>query len=330
MKYNLLASVLVLAGCTAIMPTATQHFDLEAHRGGRGLAPENTLAAFSNAVDMGVTTLELDIGLTSDGVVVISHDTSLNPDHTRDASGAWLAPRSGAPIRTLTLAQLQTYDVGRINPASNYGKQFALQIPRDGERIPTLASLFAQVQARGAEAATVRFNIETKIDPSKPDETAAPEPMVRALLAEIDKANMAGRVTIQSFDWRTLTLVGKLAPQMPRAYLTTPRTLKDSRWTDGLDAASFASVPQMVRAASANAPGPVVWSPAFADLTPEVIREAHKLGLKVLPWTVNQRADMQRLMDWGADGIITDYPDILRDLMRERGLSLPPPGRNAS
>ncbi|MDR6521931.1 MULTISPECIES: glycerophosphodiester phosphodiesterase [Variovorax] len=330
MKYTLLASVLVLAGCTAIMPTATQHFDLEAHRGGRGLAPENTLAAFSNAVDMGVTTLELDIGLTSDGVVVISHDTSLNPDHTRDASGAWLAPRSGAPIRTLTLAQLQTYDVGRINPASNYGKQFALQIPRDGERIPTLASLFAQVQARGAEAATVRFNIETKIDPSKPDETAAPEPMVRALLAEIDKANMAGRVTIQSFDWRTLTLVGKLAPQMPRAYLTTPRTLKDSRWTDGLDAASFASVPQMVRAASANAPGPVVWSPAFADLTPEVIREAHKLGLKVLPWTVNQRADMQRLMDWGADGIITDYPDILRDLMRERGLSLPPPGRNAS
>ena len=327
MKYTLLASVLVLAGCTAIMPTATQHFDLEAHRGGRGLAPENTLAAFSNAVDMGVTTLELDIGLTSDGVVVISHDTSLNPDHTRDASGAWLAPRSGAPIRTLTLAQLQTYDVGRINPASNYGKQFALQIPRDGERIPTLASLFAQVQARGAEAATVRFNIETKIDPSKPDETAAPEPMVRALLAEIDKANMAGRVTIQSFDWRTLTLVGKLAPQMPRAYLTTPRTLKDSRWTDGLDAASFASVPQMVRAASANAPGPVVWSPAFADLTPEVIREAHKLGLKVLPWTVNQRADMQRLMDWGADGIITDYPDILRDLMRERGLSLPPPGR---
>ena len=330
MKYNLLASVLVLAGCTAIMPTATQHFDLEAHRGGRGLAPENTLAAFSNAVDMGVTTLELDIGLTSDGVVVISHDTSLNPDHTRDASGAWLAPRSGAPIRTLTLAQLQTYDVGRINPASNYGKQFALQIPRDGERIPTLASLFAQVQARGAEAATVRFNIETKIDPSKPDETAAPEPMVRALLAEIDKANMAGRVTIQSFDWRTLTLVGKLAPQMPRAYLSTPRTLKDSRWTDGLDAASFASVPQMVRAASANAPGPVVWSPAFADLTPEVIREAHKLGLKVLPWTVNQRADMQRLMDWGADGIITDYPDILRDLMRERGLSLPPPGKNAS
>jgi glycerophosphoryl diester phosphodiesterase len=329
MKYPLLVAALWIAGCTAMAPTAKQHFDLQAHRGGRGLAPENTLAAFSNAVDLGVTTLELDIGLTADNVVVISHDTSLNPDHTRDANGNWLAPKSGAAIRSLTLAQLQTYDVGRLNPASDYGKQFALQQPRDGERIPTLAALFAQVQARGANAAMVRFNIETKIDPNKPDETAAPEPMVRALLAEIDKAGMGSRVTIQSFDWRTLALVGQLAPQLPRAYLTTPRTLKDSRWTAGIDPAGFASVPQMVRAASANAPGPVIWSPAFADLTPAVIKEAQKLGLKVLPWTVNQRADMLRLMDWGSDGLITDYPDVLRDLMRDRGLSLPPPGKAA-
>jgi glycerophosphoryl diester phosphodiesterase len=180
MKNALLAAAMLIAGCASIAPAAKQHFDLEAHRGGRGLAPENTLAAFDNAIDLGVSTLELDIGLTADGVVVISHDTSLNPDHTRDASGNWLAPKSGAAIRTLTLAQLQTYDVGRLNPSSNYGKQFALQRGRDGERIPTLAALFARVQARGAEAATVRFNIETKIDPTRPAETAAPEPMVRA------------------------------------------------------------------------------------------------------------------------------------------------------
>lgn len=328
MKHTLLAATLVLAGCAALAPAPRQHFDLQAHRGGRGLAPENTLAAFDNAVDLGVSTLELDIGLTADGVVVVSHDTSLNPEHTRDARGAWLAPKSGAAIRSLTLAQLQTYDVGRLDPASNYGKQFALQRPRDGERIPTLASLFARVQARGAEAATVRFNIETKIDPTKPDETAAPEAMVRALLGEIDKAGMGPRVTVQSFDWRTLALVGQLAPQLPRAYLTTARTLKDSRWTAGLDAGSFASVPQMVKAASAGSTAAVTWSPAHADLTPAAIKEAHRLGLTVLPWTVNQRADMQRLMDWGADGIITDYPDMLRDLMRERGLSLPPPGKN--
>lgn len=327
MKYPVLAAALLIAGCAAILPTARQHFDLQAHRGGRGLAPENTLAAFSQAIDLGVTTLELDIGLTADGVVVISHDTALNADHTRDANGAWLASKTGPAVRSLTLAQLQSYDVGRLNPASNYGKQFALQQPRDGERIPTLAALFDHVRARGASAATLHFNIETKIDPTRPDDTAAPEPMVRALLAEIDKAQMAGRVTIQSFDWRTLALVGQLAPQLPRAYLSSPRTLKDSRWTAGLNAADFASTPQLVKAAAGKSGAPVAWSPAFADLTPAAIKEAQKLGFKVLPWTVNQRADMLRLMDWGVDGIITDYPDVLRDLMRERGLSLPPPGK---
>jgi len=327
MKYPLVAAALLVAGCAAILPTAKQHFDLQAHRGGRGLAPENTLAAFSNAIDMGVTTLELDIGLTADGVVVISHDTTLNADHTRDANGAWLASKAGPAVRSLTLAQLQSYDVGRLNPASNYGKQFVLQQPRDGERIPTLAALFDHVRARGANAATVRFNIETKIDPTRPDETAAPEPMVRALLAEIDKAQMGGRVTVQSFDWRTLALIGQLAPQLPRAYLSSARTLKDSRWTAGLNAADFSSTPQLVKAAAGNAGAQVTWSPAYNDLTPAAIKEAQKLGLKVLPWTVNQRADMLRLMDWGVDGIITDYPDVLRDLMRERGLSLPPPGK---
>ena len=330
MKYPLLAAALLIAGCAAVLPKAKQHFDLEAHRGGRGLAPENTLAAFSKAIDLGVNTLELDIGLTADGVVVISHDTTLNPDHTRDANGAWLAPQSGATVRSLTLAQIQGYDVGRLNPASNYGKQFALQIPQDGERIPTLAALFDHVRARGAAAATVRFNIETKIDPTKPDETAAPEPMVRALLAEIDKAQMGGRVTVQSFDWRTLALVGQLAPQLPRAYLSSARTLKDSRWTAGLDSTNFTATPQLVKAASGKSAGPVIWSPAYNDLTPAAIKEAQGLGFKVLPWTVNQRADMLRLMDWGVDGIITDYPDGRRDLMRERGLSLPPPGKAAS
>lgn len=330
MKIPLLTAALLIAGCAAILPTAKQHFDLQAHRGGRGLAPENTLAAFSRAIDLGVTTLELDIGLTADGVVVISHDTALNADHTRDANGAWLASKMGPAVRSLTLAQLQSYDVGRLNPASNYGKQFALQQPRDGERIPTLAALFDHVRARGASAATVRFNIETKIDPTRPDDTAAPEPMVRALLAEIDKAQMGGRVTIQSFDWRTLVLVGQLAPQLPRAYLSSPRTLKDSRWTAGLNAADFASTPQLVKAAAGKAGAPVAWSPAYADLTPAAIKEAQKLGFKVLPWTVNQRADMLRLMDWGVDGIITDYPDVLRDLMRERGLSLPPPGKTGT
>ncbi len=299
-------------------------FDLQAHRGGRGLAPENTLAAFAHAMDLGVTTLELDIGLTADDVVVVSHDTALNPDHTRDATGAWLGA-TGPAIRSLTLAQLQVYDVGRLNPSSAYGKPFAGQQPRDGERIPTLAALFALVKSRGDDgAANVRFNIETKIDPTRPDDTAAPEPMVRALLAEIDKAGMATRVTVQSFDWRTLAIVGQRAPQLPRAYLTSPRTLKDSRWTAGLDAGAVGgSAPQLVKRAAGDAKAPVTWSPTFADLRAEQVTEAHALGLLVLPWTVNQRADMARLVDMRVDGVITDFPDVLRAVLQERGMPLP-------
>ncbi len=317
---HFLLATLVLTGCAASPGSAERSFDLQAHRGGRGLMPENTLAAFSHALDIGATTLELDTGLTADGVVVVAHDTTLNPDLTRDASGAWLAAR-GPAIRSLTLAQLQRYDVGRINPASNYGKQFASQLPRDGERIPTLAQLFERVRERGANQ--VQFNIETKLDPAKPDETASPEAMVRALLAEIDKAGMARRVTIQSFDWRTLVLVGQLAPQMPRAWLTSARTLKDSRWTAGLRVEDFGSIPQLVKAAAGARSGPVIWSPVATELTPALVKEAHSLGFRVLPWTVNQRADMARLIDAGVDGLITDYPDVLRELMLGRGLPLP-------
>ena len=295
-------------------------FDLQAHRGGRGLAPENTLAAFARATGMGVDTLELDIGLTADGVVVISHDTSLNPDHTRDAQGQWLAAK-GPAIRSLTLAQLQHYDVGRLRPGSDYGRQFASQIAVDGQRIPTLAALFEQV--RGLPSSKVRFNIETKVDPTLPDETATPEAMADALVAEIERVGMADRVTIQSFDWRSLARVAQRAPGIARAYLTSGRTLADPRWTLGMDLASHGSPAQLVKAAAGASKAPVTWSPAYRDLTQAQVQEAHKLGLLVLPWTVNARADMARLIDWGVDGIITDYPDVLRDLLRERGMALP-------
>ena len=320
-------AIAILAGCALpppAPPAPKPAIDLEAHRGGRALRPENTLSAFTNAVGIGVTTLELDIGLTADDVVVISHDMALNPNHTRDANGNFLRG-TGPTIRSLTLAQLQRYDVGLIDPASDYGKPFRKQLPFDGERIPTLASLFERMKALGADQ--VRFNIETKVDPTHPATTASPEQMVRALLAEIDKAGMAQRVTIQSFDWRTLNLVGVAAPQMPRAYLSSPATLRDPRWTAGLRLEDFGgSVPKLVKAAAEQAGngGPVIWSPAFNDLTLAQVKEAHALGLGVLPWTVNERPDMNRLLDWGVDGLITDDPAILRDLLGERNITLPP------
>nr|WP_279343609.1 glycerophosphodiester phosphodiesterase [Variovorax terrae] len=292
---------------------------MQAHRGGRGLAPENTLAAFEHALEIGVTTLELDVGITVDGVAVVSHDPYLNPAITRDASGQWLAAK-GPLIKSLTLAQLQTYDVGRINPASPYAAQFGTQAPRDGQRVPTLASLFALVKNYGADG--VRFNIETKLNPSQPGDTVGVEAMTRTLLQAVRDAGMARRVTVQSFDWRSLQLVQQLAPEIPTVYLTVQAgandNTRDSAWTAGFQLGQHGSVPRLVKAA-----GGAVWSPNAGAVTEALVKEAQALGLQVIPWTVNNPADLQRLMDWGVDGLITDYPDRLRELMRERGLPLP-------
>lgn len=306
----------LLAAALALPASA---FDLQAHRGGRGLMPENTLAAFDNALDLGVDTLELDVGITADGVVVVSHDPYLNPAITRDANGQWLAAK-GPLIRTLTLAQLQAYDVGRINPANDYAKQFTTQQPRDGQHVPTLASLFAQVKARGADR--VRFNIETKLNPLQPDDTVAPEAMTRALLQVVREAGLAQRVTIQSFDWRSLQLVQQIAPEIPTVYLTIQTAnndnVRDPRWTAGLEFAKHGSAPALVKAA-----GGKVWSPNGGAVTQALVDEAHRLGLRVVPWTINAPADLARLLDWGVDGLITDYPDRLRAVLRERGQPLP-------
>src|SRR4051794_11965801 len=133
-------------------------FDLEAHRGGRALLPENTLPAFANALSMGVDTLELDVGITADGEVVVSHERGLNPDITRDASGAYVAA-PGTPFVKLRLADVRTYDVGQIRPDSPYEKQFPHQRPLPRAPIPTLSQLFALVRQSGQTR--LRFHVQT-------------------------------------------------------------------------------------------------------------------------------------------------------------------------
>jgi glycerophosphoryl diester phosphodiesterase len=285
-----------LAGIAALLCVVPAFaIDLQGHRGARGLAPENTLPAFQRALEIGVTTLELDVGVTRDGVVVISHDTVLNPDHTRDASGAFL-DRPGPAIHALTWAELQAYDVGRLKPGTDYARGFPEQKPVDGTRIPRLADLFELVKRSGDRQ--VRFDIETKLNPSKPDETPSPEAFARAVVEEIRKAGMASRSTVQSFDWRTLHVVQKIAPEIPTAYLTRNN-----------------SVPKKIKA-----DGGSIWSAYFGDLNAQLVKEAQALGLKVLAWTVNEPAMMAQIIDLGVDGLITDRPDLARKLLEERGL----------
>ncbi|PZO12562.1 MAG: glycerophosphodiester phosphodiesterase [Burkholderiales bacterium] len=295
-------------------------FDAQGHRGARGLAPENTLAGIEQALSIGVTTLEFDVVLSAEGVPVVSHDTTPNPDITRDASGKWLQSR-GKPFNQLSLEQIASLDVGRINPSSRYARDFQNQAPQDGERIPTLASLFERVKRLGA--GHVRFNIELKMDPRRLNESPEPDAFVRAVMAVINSHGMGSRTTLQSFDWRVLKAGQTLAPGMPLSFLSAqlPRfnTLADGEWTSGLKLADFTDAPTMVAAA-----GGKLWSPHFNDLSQTTLTRARALNLRVIPWTVNETSDMARLIDWGVDGLITDYPDRLRTVMQERGMVLPP------
>lgn len=302
---------------------AQNSFDLEAHRGGRALLPENTLPAFANALTTGVDTLELDTGVTADGEVIVSHERNLNPDLTRDATGNYIAP-PGTPFIKLRLDEVKGYDVGQIRPDSNYAKSFSDQRALPGTRIPTLKELFALVRKSGNTR--VRFNIETKIDPNRPDDTLDPEKFVAKLLGVIDAEGFSDRVMIQSFDWRTLQLVQRQAPKIPTVYLTIQRgsgpTIaldKATNWTAGFNPADHGgSLPRTIKAA-----GGAIWSPYFGDVTPALITEAHALGLRVVVWTVNKADDMARMIELGVDGIISDRPDLLRTVAGEKGIALP-------
>jgi glycerophosphoryl diester phosphodiesterase len=310
--------VALLLGAAAL---CAQAFDLLGHRGARGLAPENSLAAFALALKLGVTTLELDIAITRDGVPVIHHDLALNPDVARDAQGRWLDQPS-APIHTMTWAELQAYDVGRLKPGSRYASQFPEQAAMDGTRIPRLADLFELVRRGGHDR--VRFAIETKLNPLLPEATPSPEVFARAVVDEVRKAGLQQRVQILSFDWRTLQVVQRIAPEMPTVYLTAQQRWLDnvavdkpegSPWTAGFQHRDHGSIPKLIKAA-----GGAIWSVFHGDVDAAKVKEAQALGLKVLVWTVNDTPLMERMIGLGIDGLITDRPDIAQKVLAQRGI----------
>ena len=300
-----------------------QPFDIEAHRGGRALFPENTLVSFAKALSMGVNTLELDIGVTKDGAIVVSHERHLNPDLARGADGNYVAA-PGIPFVQLRLDEVKQVDVGQIRPDSAYAAQFPEQRAVPGTKIPTLKELIDLVRRSGN--ADVRLNIETKIDPNHPEESPEPERFVTLLLDLLRAEKFENRVMVQSFDWRTLQLVQKRAARIPTVYLTQqagkePTVFLDraSVWSAGFNPAERGgSLPRTIKVA-----GGAIWSPYFGDITPALIAESHALGLAVVAWTVNKEADMARLIEIGVDGIISDHPDLLRKVANEKGIALP-------
>jgi glycerophosphoryl diester phosphodiesterase len=292
------------------------------HRGGAGLLPENTLTAFAGALALGVDAIEMDAHLTADGEVVVYHDSVLKPEITRTPDGRWLEEQ-GLAIRSLTLEQLKSYDVGRLKPGTLYGLRYPRQKPVDGEGIPTLWEVITLT--RKMENNTVGFWIEIKTSPLEPRLTPPPETVADAIISLLREAGVADRTVLQSFDWRSLVHAQRVASEIATAYLSKQSWRSDtirvgkpgvSPWTAGLDVDQFGgSVPQVVHAAGGN-----YWCPRYNQVGPKQIKEAHNLGLKVVVWTPNRRAPMRKLIDMGVDGIMTDRPDLLKEVLAEMDL----------
>jgi glycerophosphoryl diester phosphodiesterase len=227
------------------------------HRGAAGLAPENTLAAFRKALEIGVDAVELDVLLTADGALVVHHDFWLKPEITRIPKGTWLQGKSGPVIKNLTLAELKTYDVGRLQPHTLYASRYPDQQPADGERIPTLREVISLMKS-GNDAKTQLW-IEIKTSPESPEMTPSPEVVADAVLKTLKEEDVSSRTSILSFDWRSLVHVQKVAPQIPTVYVSLVSNNLDnikpgkpgpSPWTAGIDVDDFdGSIPRAVKAA---------------------------------------------------------------------------------
>jgi glycerophosphoryl diester phosphodiesterase len=286
-------------------------FELHGHRGARGLWPENTLPGFAGALSLGVTAIEMDVALTADGVVVLSHDPILDPSLTRGPDGRWIEP-PGPLLRDIGYPALRGFDIGRIRPDSAQAIAFPQQQALDGVRLARLAEVVALDP-------TAILAIELKTFPDRPDWTVPPEAMADAVLTVLDAAGVAGRARVISFDWRGLRYLRRIRPALSLGYLTDAETLSAARlWWDGPSPADFGgSVPRAVAAEAGE-----VWGPDYATLTRSEVEEAAALGLLVNPWTVNAPEDMARLIDWGVGALTTDYPDRARRVLAEKGLSV--------
>ncbi len=276
------------------------------HRGARGVLPENTLASFRYLRRTGAQGLEIDVQNAAGHMPVVVHDPFMPMQLARGADGQWLR-EAGPKIHDLSLAQLQSYDIGRLNPDHAYGTAYPDQQPRDGERIPSLD----QVLDWAAGDSGLILNIEIKSYATRDDLGDPPAMLVEALLQALARHRVSGDVLVSSFDWRVLAELQRRAPDLARGYLSYEQPgehltiFEGSPWMAGLSLAGHAdSLPDLIAAQGGRC-----WCAYHRDLTRARVMRAQDLGVAVNAWTVNTPDDIARMRDIGVDGIITDYPE---------------------
>lgn len=291
----ILLSVLIFTSCSSIKHTMTKKstFDFQAHRGGRGLMPENTIPAMLAVMDNPkVTKLEMDLAITRDKQVVVSHDPILNSIITTKPDGTFIKANEVNEniIYQMDYAQLQKYDVGlKLHPGFPQQKKLAATIP-------TLSDLIDRVEAKSANIGRqMLYNIEIKsVDGKDIVEHPTPEAFVDLVVHLLRQKNLLERTSIQSFDLRPLKVLHQKYPNVQTVYLVEGKNTGDVKME--IDLLGFV---------------PTIYSPEYKYVTKETVEYCHAHNMKIIPWTVNTKSEMDALMALGVDGIITDYPNLI-------------------
>lgn len=288
------------------------------HRGARGVMPENTMEGFAFTLNCGVRLLEFDVVMTRDGVPVITHNHSLTGSIVRDQAGHWL--QGAEPkVSQLMWSDLEGLDVGGLDGRSEYGQRFPDQAFLYGVRIPRLSDLCALIAQPGYQ--DVHLMLEIKSDPETLQDATARAEVVAAVVAEVRALGLTQRTLMHSFDWALLAECARQAPEMPTSYLTQ---LPENEADIGEDHAAptipgltqeNASLPDLVAQA-----GGALWCPYYLDVTADQVARAQDLGLRVAVWTVNDLADIDRMISLGVDAIVTDYPGRVQRCLLNQGL----------
>ncbi|GBF51389.1 glycerophosphodiester phosphodiesterase [Leptospira ryugenii] len=278
-----------------------ESLDLQGHRGARGLKPENTWPAFEEAISQNMVTLELDTVLTKDKRIVIHHDSETNPVICVNPDGSEIQRIS---LYELTLSDLQKLDCGsKKNPA------FPKQTPVPGTKLLSIEEFFQKMaEIEKKKKQKYLFNIETKFPDKEMVEDSIVEEHTLLLVSAIEKAKVADRSTIQSFDLRTLPYVQKKNSKIRTSALFAPTYFQGFLMTIGFGNGYRDTILDKAKGIKAN-----IISPYFLYVTPSFVETAHASQIEVIPWTVNSIKEMKRLESCGVDGIISDYPDMLRE-----------------
>ena len=285
------------------------HIKIYGHRGARGDLPENTLESFKYLFENNIRAYETDILISKDLIPVITHDFKLDPSYTKDVNGNWIEDEN-IKIIDLTYEEILKYDVGTLNKLSRYGRKFINRKSLDNQKIPKLSDLLKLSSDNDFD--DLLINLEFKSTPIEEGLTPSPEDTVNIVIDEVSRSNLSDKIIYSSFDWRVLREIKERDPKIPRAHLTSGAKGKiydKSPWLDFTPLHSEVELPKLIKALGGSA-----WHPNYKDVNKEVIEISRNEGLPINVWTVNREQDMLRMIDYGVDGIMTDYPLKLKEL----------------